>query len=211
MIIDRDAFLGMAFSENGVYAENSEYYLRAILPSDRANYISIFKGKPEWKELFANLDLNTEERLWNTFNNPETLNVIIIRKQDDAFCGFCGLQQYAISKNPEISIEVVERYQNQGVGTAALRLLIQRFAAISDTREFISKVSCGNIASQRLMRRLGGRADGVTLFPGISEEVAQMMEERDYPLPENVEALAEEFRTTPRQLKSHVLVFRFSV
>ncbi|MDO4757398.1 MAG: GNAT family N-acetyltransferase [Parabacteroides sp.] len=201
----------MAFSENGIFAENSEYYLRAILPSDRTDYINIFKGKPEWEDLLSNPELNTEERLWNTFNNPETLNLIIIRKQDGVFCGFCGLQQYAISETPELSIEVVECYQNQGVGTAALRLLIQKFAAISDIRALISKVSCGNIASQRLMRKLGGRADGVTLFPGISEEVAQMMEEREYPLPENAEALAEEFGTTPRQLKSHVLVFRFSI
>ncbi len=38
-----------------------------------------------------------------------------------------------------------------------------------------------------------------------------MMAELDTLQPENINALAEAFYTTPRQLCSHVLVFRFDV
>lgn len=61
------------------------------------------------------------------------------------------------------------------------------------------------------MRKLGAIPNGVKPHPGFSEELAKMMEELDTPQPENINELAEAFNSTPRQLRSHVLVFRFDV
>ena len=65
--------------------------------------------------------------------------------------------------------------------------------------------------SEDLMRKLGAIPNGVKPHPGFSEELAKMMEELDASQPENINELAEEFNSTPRQLRSHVLVFRFDV
>lgn len=81
-----------------------------------------------------------------------------------------------------------------------------RFTEVTGSKEFISKVSCGNAASQRLMRKLGGKPNGIAPFPGVSENILKMMEDDDTA---HVPG-AEEFLTTVRKLRSHVLVFKFS-
>ena len=85
-----------------------------------------------------------------------------------------------------------------------------RFTEVTGSKEFISKVSCGNAASQRLMRKLGGKPNGIAPFPGVSENILKMMEDDDTAHVPGAEVLAEEFMTTVRKLRSHVLVFKFS-
>ena len=200
-----------AFSKDGIYAENDAILLREIRPSDREDYIGIYRVKGIWQKLFAVPGVNPGEGLWESFVDPETLNTVIIRKSDGAFCGFCGLQQFETLEAPELSIELVPNCQHQGIGTMALPLLMKRFAEITGVREFISEVQFENAASQGLMRKLGGIPDGAVPIPGISEEILKEVENSDAPLMEGAEALAEEFGIAPRQLLSHVMVFRFTI
>lgn len=200
----------MIFSDTGIYAEDETILLRSIQPSDKEAYLSIYKAKDIWKSIFANPELNAGEGMWNDFNSPLTLNTVIIQKSDGAFCGFCGLQDYTEREAPELSIELVKEFQGRGYGTKALTLLMARFTEITGSKEFISKVSCGNTASQRLMRKLGGQPNGIAPFPGVSESILKMMEDDDTAHIPEAEALAAEFMTTVRKLRSHVLVFRFS-
>lgn len=102
-------------------------------------------------------------------------------------------------------------FQHQGIGTAVVPMLMKHYADTVGTHVFHAKVSPSNLPSQGLMRKLGAVPHGVKPHPSISEEIAQMMEELDTPQPENINELAEVFNSTPRQLRSHVLVFRFDV
>lgn len=199
------------FDENGVYAENDDILLRRIEKSDREFYLSMYRARSVWQELISNPELGTEDMLWDVFNNPKTLNTVIIRKADGKFCGYCGLQEFTTQEAPELSIELVEEYQQQGIGTIVLPLLMKKFAEVTGTRQFISKVSSENIASQKLMRKLGAVPSGVAPMPGISETVRNILEESDAPQPEWMLDLAAEFQTTPRKLRSHVLVFLFAI
>jgi len=205
-----EAIRAAIFSESGIYAEDECILLRSILSSDKEDYLNIYKAKEIWKGLFENPELNAGEGLWNDFNSPSILNTVIIRKVDGAFCGFCGLQAYAELEAPELSIELKTEFQGQGYGTRALSLLMTRFTEITQSKEYISKVSSGNFASQRLMRKLGGKPSGVAPFPGVSDNILKMMEEDDTAQIQRAEELAAEFETTPRKLRSHVLVFKFS-
>ncbi len=195
------------FDENGCYAENEHILLRSIRQDDREDFLNLYRVKEVWKKLFENPLINPGEGLWEDFQTPENLNVVIIRKKDDKFCGFCGLQYYRTQERPELSVELVKECQRQGIGCEALRLLMDHYTEITGKSAFISKVTHGNIASQMLMRKLGGKPGGVAPFPGISDELLKMMEEDDDPLPENVYALAEEFCVAPDKFRSHVLVF----
>lgn len=197
------------FSDAGTYAEDDIICLRAIRPSDKEDYLNIYRAKEIWKGLFANPDLHAEEGMWNDFNSPSILNTVIIRKADGAFCGFCGLQEFTELDAPELSVELIGEFQGQGLGARALALLMKRFAEVTGSSMFASKVSCGNVASQKLMRKLGGKPSCIVPFPGVSQSMLQMMEDDEDAQIPSAEALAEEFNTTPRKLRSHVLVFKF--
>lgn len=198
------------FDGDGVCISGEKIILRRILPTDREDYIDIYRAKPAWRELFAFPGLNAAEGLWRSFNDPDVLNMVIAQKNGGAFCGFCGLRPYE-GDSHEISIELLERFQKQGIGTESLTLMMARFAEATGSRTFISLVTAKNIASQLLMRRLGGIPDGTAPMPGLNDEQRMKMENSDSPQPDNIEAIAAEFGSTPKKLRSHVLVFRFDI
>lgn len=155
-IRDNQAILNAAFDSNGTYAENDTILLRQICLDDKESYLDIFKTKPEWKMLFDIDPQSASENLWNSFLEPDTLNTVIIRKKDNMFCGYCSIQQYAKSIEPELSIELVKSCQHQGIGTIALPLLMKRFSEITGIHTFITRVQSSNIASLGLMHKIGG-------------------------------------------------------
>ena len=199
------------FGENGLYAENENILLRDILPSDIDPFLDMFRAKDEWKMLMEYPELHTEDNLWNGLFKENDLNVMIIRKKDGLFCGYCSLQNFTEDEEPELSIDLTKDAQHQGIGTQTLLLLMQHYSQITGTKQYIAKVSAGNAASQKLMRRIGGKAAGVVPMPGISDKIAKMMEDNDAISFENETELAEEFGTSSRKLRSHALLFRFFV
>lgn len=40
--------------------------------------------------------------------------MLVIRKADDAYCGFCDLQSFAEQSAPELGIALIKDYQHQG-------------------------------------------------------------------------------------------------
>lgn len=205
----KDRIREMAFDESGVFAQSDTLTLRKILETDKEDYLNLYRVKESYVNLFDRPEYNLGDALWNDFNSDGTINTIIIRNHDGAFCGFCGLQEYKVKNEPELSIELGREFQRQGIGYEALKLLMQHYSEITGNNVFISKVSHENLASQKLMRKLGGKPDGVAKFPGIPESVLKIMEEDgEEPTDDLTLKLAEEFSTTPRKLKSHVLMFR---
>jgi len=198
------------FDANGLYSENDVILLRRIEDADREAYLDMYRAKSVWRYLIED-DIHTEDSLWDMYFIAENLNAVIIRKADNKFCGYCGLQGFATSDTPEISIELAAECQGRGIGTMVLPLLMKKFAELTGTKLFISRVSSENIASQKLMRKIGGVPAGVVPIPGSSEIVQKLLEEDDEPQPEWIPDLAAEFHTTPQKLRSHVLVFHHEI
>lgn len=207
---DGDAVRRALYSPDGTYAQNDKYLLRAIQNSDKDNYLRYYREDPSWKQYFDNPDLNPSEGLWRAFINPGIINTVIIRKEDGTYCGFCGLQEFLKSETPELSVEIMPEFQHQGVGTAVVPMLMKHYSEMVGTNEFIAKVSPENFPSQGLMRKLGATPSGIARYPGFSDDMVRMMEEFESPQTETQKKLAEEFGTTVKALRSHVLVFRFT-
>lgn len=207
---DGDAIRAVLYDADGVYAQDDKYILRAIRETDKEDYLRYYREDHMWGQYFGKPDLDPSEGLWRDFIHPGIINTVIIRKKDGAYCGFCGLQEFLKSETPELSIELMEEFHHQGIGTAVVPMLMKHYAEKTGTNTFVAKVSPSNLPSQGLMRKLGGQPSGMAPHPGFSEDLARMMEELDTPQPEYYKALAEEFGTTPRKLESQVLVFRFS-
>lgn len=204
---DGTAIRASLFTEDGIYAENELYTLRAIRESDKEDYLNIYRNKPEWIMLFQNPQVDAGQILWDGFINPDVLNTVIVRKADAAFCGFCGLQEFLTQEAPELSLELVPECRHQGIGSAVLPMLMKRYTDVIGTRRFIGKVRPDNLPSQGLVRKLGGIPAGIAPYPGADELFVRIMEESEEPQPEYYTELAQEFGATLQQLRSHVLVF----
>lgn len=208
---DGDAVRAVLYDAEGVYAQDEQYLLRAIKETDKEDYLRYYRANPIWKQYFDNPKLDPSEGLWRDFIHPGIINTVIIRKKDGAYCGFCGLQEFLKSETPELSVEIMEEFQHQGIGTTVVPMLMKHYAEKTGTHEFLAKVSPDNLPSQGLMRKLGATPSGVTTHPGISADIAKMMEEIDSPSPDYYNSLVEEFGTSLKELRSHVLVFRFKL
>ena len=73
------------------------------------------------------------------------------------YIGYISFGEYECS-SPEIQIEIQENYQNCGIGYNALSFLIAEvFRQREDIKYFIYYVRADNIASVKLVEKLGGK------------------------------------------------------
>ena len=208
---DGNAIRSILYASDGTYAQDNKYLLRAIQESDKEDYLRYYREDPAWKQFFNNPELDPTERLWQAFIHPGIINTVIIRKEDGAYCGYCGLQEFLSSETPELSIEIMPEFQHQGIGTAVVPMLMNHYAEMTGTHEFIAKVSPENRPSQGLMKKLGAIPSGTARLPGFSDDVLQLIETVYTPQTEAEKSLLEEFGATLNELRSQVLVFRFTV
>ena len=76
---------------------------------------------------------------------------------DKTYIGYISFAEYGCS-NPEIQIEIQENYQNCGIGYKALSFLISEiFRQRADIEYFTYNVCTDNIASLKLIEKLGGK------------------------------------------------------
>ena len=75
----------------------------------------------------------------------------------DEYAGYVSFAEYACA-TPEIQIELQEKHRNKGIGYAAISLLTSRiFAERQDVEYFLYRVRSDNVASTRLIEKLGGK------------------------------------------------------
>ena len=196
------------FAPDGLFAADDAIRLRCIGKADMEAYLDIQREKPTLQRMLA-LDVEgLYGALWDAFTNENDFNCAIVGREDGCFYGYCGLQKYR-SDAPELQIELLRAWRRHGIGGRALRLLMAHYTHLTGQRFYIANVAADNVASQSLMRKLGGVPRGVIPFPGATEEMLRLFDSSDRAYDRALyAALAREFSTTERALKSHVLSFR---
>ncbi|MBI4375671.1 MAG: GNAT family N-acetyltransferase [Elusimicrobia bacterium] len=83
-------------------------------------------------------------------------------KTDDSVVGNVSIKNISRSMlYAEVGYGIDEQYQGLGIGTAAVRLLLQKTFQESSLRRLIAFVHDQNLASCRLLDRLGFRREGL--------------------------------------------------
>lgn len=96
----------------------------------------------------------------NQINIPDTwFQLVIIRKQDNHVIGDIGLHFLDDNHQAEIGITLSKHSQNQGYATEALRAGVSYLFSDLNKRRIIASIDPNNIASMRLMHRLGFRKE----------------------------------------------------
>ncbi len=195
--------------DKNVLCEDSEIILRKPVDEDLEPYYLLKKEYALMKSSFANPEY--KDKLWKEYLSEESLYYTVERKQDYVFLGYCGVKNLD-RKIWEIAIEIKSDCCGRGYGYRALKMYLNTVADISKRGEFSSRVDADNLASQKLMEKLGFQPYGLSEFL-LHKEEDQLAAEEEYKdrLDERYMALAEKFHVEPRKLLSHVLEYRIIV
>lgn len=195
------------FDGSNVFAETERLVLRKPIESEMLDYMDAFStispGLAQWYK-------NNEKALafyWDSVNSEETLYCTVSSKEDGRFIGYCAIDK--LDTDPiELGINLLNEYQNRGIGTESISALIDGFERIAGPTEFVAKIEAENARSQRMFRKLGFKPAGIDAFLIKEPELLRQFEDsRIDEIDDSIRALAEEFGVEPRKLLSHLLVF----
>ena len=122
--------------------------------------------------------------------------------------GYCGIKNVCAEKW-EVVIELLKEHTGQGVGTLAVRGLLDAVAQRCGVTEFRIRIDSDNYASQRMFEKLGALPNGVSEFLLHDvEDIRDCEEESLKDINECLIAVADKFHVEPRTLLSHVLEYK---
>lgn len=181
--------------------------LRKLQESDREKYISL--QRETWVNGTALDEKKMQDILWNDMFTDNEANFAIIR--DCEICGFCAIKN-PNKDNPEISIELYERYQNQGIGYLAILKLLEICQKEYHLNKVRSKVYADNYPSILLMRKVGAKPAGIKKDLSLDKDMISSFQEQNLELvTDNIMRIATLFDVEAKQLLSHNLVFQIMI
>lgn len=124
------------------------------------------------------------------------------------YAGYCGVGNVT-EHPPEISIELLPEWTNRGIGSTALRTMLDAFSERLQICDFRVRIDPANVASQRLFEKLGAKPNGLSEFLIHGKEWLRQMEEENLTkIDDQLITAARKFNVEPRQLLSHVLEYK---
>lgn len=144
--------------------------------------------------------------LWNEhLDNPALMCSILA---NGVYAGYCGVGNVT-EHPPEISIELLPEWTNRGIGSTALRTMLDAFSERLQICYFRVRIDPANVASQRLFEKLGAKPNGLSEFLIHGKEWLRQMEEENLTkIDDQLITVARKFNVEPRQLLSHVLEYK---
>ena len=187
----------------GIIVGDDYVYLRVLDPSEKNYYMQVSQQCSTSADSFEEI----KESLWQSFLSPNSYVCSIYEVKSDRYVGYCSIKELNV-KDWEIAIELLEEHRNKRYGAHALELFLDKVTEITGNRFYKYLVDIDNIASQKLVRHIGGYPDGLTEFILHGEELEQFRAENIGLINENMIELAEEFASDPEELIGMVLQYR---
>ena len=189
-----------------IFAEDSEVLLRKPVEEDRNCFIEVKRQNVYFPANFSREE--NQNRLWEDHINGEGVAYSIIRKDDGAYIGYCGIDE--LERSPwELEIELLEEYCHMGYGYKCLKMFMDRVAELSGRNSFVCRIDPDNTASQRLVEKIGFKPDGLADFVLYDDKSKRRFEEKyAEKIDDDYKAIAEKFGVEPVKLISHFLKFR---
>ncbi|MDZ8261115.1 GNAT family protein [Nostoc sp. ChiQUE01b] len=118
---------------------------------------------------FHNLDTFTSikeaivviERRAKRFERGDAIRWGIARKQDNVLIGSCGFTWNPQEHSAEVGYELASTFWRQGIMTEAMDTILQFGFQKMGLRFFVAQVMLENIASKKLLEKLGFHSQGV--------------------------------------------------
>lgn len=125
--------------------------IRRITEEDKDTYYQMAKARSFMRALYD--DIFTT--LWNEFMSGSVIMFTAFEKENNSICGFCQLDMEHPTE-PEIGIDMLDSYMNQGFGTRISSAVIKYASTWDDIKHFIWKADSKNIKSRKIAEHFGG-------------------------------------------------------
>ncbi len=144
--------------KNDLLTENNKLRIRNLTPADRAGYLNLLREISSISRIYSTQ--RYDDLIWTetVFSDTE-VTLVIEGKTDNAFMGECTVG-CDLPDVLEIGIDIRPRYQNKGIGTEALCLLIGELQKLFPDRKLIAKVFSNNSRGLYLAGKIGAVKTG---------------------------------------------------
>lgn len=147
--------------------------------TDDAAFIYELMNSPKWHQYIGDRQITTIEKaaeyieikMIPQLQNLGFSNYTVIRKSDDQKMGTCGLYDREGLDEIDIGFAFLPKFENQGYGyEAAAKLMAVAFTEFG-IKTIDAITSKENLASQKLIEKLGMVFKGPITLPGDDEEI----------------------------------------
>lgn len=136
-----------------VFAENDAYVLSRYKETEQELFFKAWRETFEHSLLLMNTQL--EQTSWEkALSDLNTLQLKVMDKREQEYVGEVCLMKLN-SEMPELGIQLLRKYQGQGIGTQVMNLFIKQLKAVTEFKEFLIKISSDNVASKKLFEKMG--------------------------------------------------------
>lgn len=147
--------------------ETQRLWLRQAIREDADAVFAVFSDSKVTQ--FHNLDTFTHpnqaieviERRARGFTNGREIRWAIARKPDNYVIGSCGFSWDKEANVAEVGYELTSQFWRQGMMSEALSAILNYGFEIEGVQLAIARVMLGNVASKRLLEKLGFQSQGL--------------------------------------------------
>lgn len=155
-----------------VQMETDRLWLREMTPADAGLLLSLNED-PQVLQYTGDVAFASVEEARHFLEGYEQYRLFnrgrwaVIRKQDNAFLGWCGLKYHPDTGNTDLGFRLMRAHWNHGYTTEAARACLGYGFQQLGLQEIYAQVRQENKASIRVLKKLGLRQVGPALFDGV--------------------------------------------
>ena len=140
--------------KDNIFTESNNIRLRKLTGEDRSAFFSVLKAISSMPALYE-LD-RVNELIWKEILFSDTVIAFAVEKKKQAvYVGNC-MVKHPEAGILELGIDIAPEYQNQGIATEAMRLLVGKIRLLCPDQRLISRMYSDNDRSRHIILGLGG-------------------------------------------------------
>ena len=148
-------------------AENEHVYLRDINEKDAAFMLALTNERG-WLEQIGDKHIHSIKQAkqfirtgpMQTYQKYGFGLYLVVDKQSEKAVGVCGLLQRSYLSSPDLGYAISRQHQRQGFAFMSCQLVLNMINQLTPATCIYASTKDGNIASQRLLQKLGFKRDG---------------------------------------------------
>ena len=205
----RELFDRSVFPQRGeMVANGNRLILTVINDTEKENYLNVAYEYSTMKGAYK--DEGFREMTWKDFLSDDIFVCSVYDKKTMEYAGYCSINNLA-KHDWEVGIELRPEFCNQGYGTEALSLLMQEVYHLTGKNSFCARVDIDNYPSQKLMKKLGARPNGIREYLLHGEDIERFKQEHKDMITDELRGVAVEFGMNAEDLLGCVLEYRFEI
>lgn len=158
--------------------ETNRLLIRSVHTDDAA-FILELMNTPKWLEYIGDRQINTldqashyiAEKAYPQLKKHGYTNNVIIRKEDGAKLGTCGLYHREGKSNPDIGFAFLPEFEGFGYAFEASKALMNLAKTDYGLKELNGYTLEHNFSSRKLLEKLGFNLIGVGFLPNNNDEL----------------------------------------